>query len=213
MSVIVNNLTKKFSTADGVVTAVNDISFTVEPGEFVGIHGPSGCGKSTLLLMLGSLLKPDSGTVEINGINPYQLDNRKRTDFRADHIGFVFQEFHLIPYLNILANIMLPAVAKSIPDADKRAGELAEKFNLTSRILHVPSMLSVGEQQRVAMARALFLSPQILLADEPTGNLDKENSGIILDYFKQFADDGGIVLMVTHDELALNTAKRKIELL
>ncbi|MCK5528408.1 MAG: ABC transporter ATP-binding protein [Kiritimatiellae bacterium] len=212
MSVVIKDLTKTFSTTDGVVTAVDNINFEIQPGEFVGVHGPSGCGKSTLLLMLGSLLKPTTGSVEINGVDLYSLNNRQRTNFRADNIGFIFQEFHLIPYLNIHANIMLPSVAKAVQGADERATELAEKFNLSARISHVPSTLSVGEKQRVAMARALFLSPKLLLADEPTGNLDQENSHIILDHFKQFADDGGIVIMVTHDAFALKAVARTIAL-
>lgn len=204
------NLSKTFAGKEGVVSAVEDVSISVEEGEFVALHGPSGCGKSTLLLMLGGLLSPDKGAVRINHQDVYSLPLEARAAFRAKYIGFVFQQFHLIPYLNVLDNVLVSTMA--VPDAGARDGavELLNRFQLSDRLGHVPSKLSVGEQQRVALARALLHKPRVLFADEPTGNLDPENAQIILGAMKQFAAQGGSVLMVTHDETARAAAVRQV---
>lgn len=207
------NLAKTFTTKDGDVRAVDDVSFTLDAGDFVAMHGASGCGKSTLLLMSGALLSPGGGSVTIADQDPYSLSPEKRAAFRGEHIGFVFQQFHLIPYLDIRDNILVNELASPTgEDLSERADALLEKFQLSHRKHHVPSRLSVGEQQRAALARALMREPKLILADEPTGNLDTENSEIILDHLAEFAEAGGAVLMVTHDDRARAAAKRGMEL-
>ncbi|MFT5466174.1 MAG: putative ABC transport system ATP-binding protein [Verrucomicrobiales bacterium] len=207
------DLSKTFTTKQGDVRAVDSASFELNAGDFVAMHGPSGCGKSTLLLMAGALLSPDSGTVEIAGDNPYSLGPEPRAAFRGERIGFVFQQFHLIPYLDVLDNVLIGELAANDGEnLNERAQQLLEQFQLSHRLHHTPSTLSVGEQQRVALARALLRSPKLVLADEPTGNLDTENSAIILEHLGGFAKDGGAVLMVTHDDRARAAANRAIEL-
>lgn len=201
-------LAKSFKSGPGRVQAVDGVSLTVDATEFVAIQGPSGCGKSTLLLMAGGLLSPDSGQVLIEGTNPYRLSSDQRARFRSQHLGFVFQQFHLVPYLNVLDNVLTPALASNRSQARERARALIEQFGLEQRLHHTPAQLSTGEKQRVALARALFHQPKILLADEPTGNLDSENSTIVLNALSQFAADGGCVLMVSHDDQAVQSAQR-----
>ena len=207
------NVHKTFAGPKGTsVAAVNDMSLEIASGEFVALGGPSGCGKSTILLIAGGLLRPDQGEVEIMGTRPYEIDAARRASIRAKHIGFVFQQFHLVPYLDALDNVLTPTLARALPGAEDKAKALLEKFGLTDRRHHVPSSLSVGEQQRVALARALLLEPQLLLADEPTGNLDPENADSILDHLATFAEEGGAVLMVTHDDRAAGQASRSIRM-
>jgi len=207
------NVQKTFAGPKGSsVAAVNDMSLEIASGEFVALGGPSGCGKSTILLIAGGLLRPDQGELEIMGTRPYEVDSTRRASIRSQYIGFVFQQFHLVPYLDALDNVLAPTLARSLPDAEDKAMALLEKFGLTERRHHVPSALSVGEQQRVALARALLLEPKLLLADEPTGNLDPENTDSILDHLVAFAKEGGAVLMVTHDDLAANRASRSIRM-
>ncbi|WP_339732673.1 ABC transporter ATP-binding protein [uncultured Gimesia sp.] len=201
-------LSKSFKSGSRRVQAVDGISLTVDAGEFLAIKGPSGCGKSTLLLMVGGLLSPDSGKVLIEGTDPYALSNDQRARFRSTHLGFVFQQFHLVPYLSVLDNVLTPALATSLTDAKERANELISQFGLEHRLHHTPAELSTGEKQRVALARALFHQPKVLLADEPTGNLDSENSEIVLNALNSFAKNGGCVLMVTHDDQAVQSAQK-----
>ncbi|MEM7147265.1 MAG: ABC transporter ATP-binding protein [Verrucomicrobiota bacterium] len=215
MSLSVEKLVKRYSGEGGsVVTAVDGVSFEVGDGEFVALYGPSGCGKSTLMLMAGGLLSPDEGTVLIGGDDPYGLSAGERARFRAERVGFVFQQFYLIPYLDVLDNVLVCELAGAREDAGLRgrAEELLEKFHLSDRLHHVPSALSVGEQQRVALARAMLREPGLILADEPTGNLDPENAAILLDHLKGYARGGGAVLMVTHDEKAREEADRAVKL-
>ena len=208
------DLKKTFQTRDGEVSAVDTVSFELQPGDFMALHGPSGCGKSTLLLMAGALMSPDSGNVTVSGQDPYSLGPDQRAAFRAERIGFVFQQFHLIPFLDVLDNILVGDLASngSTNSFQSSAEKLLDRFQLSHRKHHTPSALSVGEQQRVALARALLRSPRLVLADEPTGNLDTENSKIILDHLSEFASDGGAVLMVTHDDRAKAAANRSLEL-
>ncbi len=218
----IKDLRKCFPTAHGDVQAVDGVSFELAQKEFVALHGPSGCGKSTLLLIAGGLLSPDEGLVTIASQNPYTLDANGRAAFRAGHVGFVFQQFHLIPFLNVLDNVLVGELARpsngdsngktAAPDFRERALELLESFGLTARLHHVPSTLSVGEQQRVALARALVRRPALILADEPTGNLDPANAATILEHLSDFASQGGAVLMVTHEEAARAAANRSLEL-
>ncbi|MCA9041257.1 MAG: ABC transporter ATP-binding protein [Planctomycetaceae bacterium] len=209
---------KRFSSGTpNEVIAVKDISLDLSAGEFLAIHGPSGGGKSTLLLILGGLLRPDSGTIEINGRQPYALSAEDRASLRATEIGFVFQQFHLIPYLTVIENVIAPGLAprpagkeSSHTELHQRAVELIEKFGLAARADHKPGELSTGERQRTALARALLFKPPLLLADEPTGNLDDENARIVLTAMKEYCAEGGGVLLVTHDARASEYADRTL---
>jgi ABC-type lipoprotein export system ATPase subunit len=212
MSVEVQSITRHFDGPAGQVMALNDVSLSVEPGEFLAIRGPSGCGKTTLLLVLGGLLRPTSGTVLVDGENPYALSHEARSRFRAEKIGFVFQEFYLVPYLTVLENVLAAALARPRADAQERARELIRHFQLEDRAAHRPAALSTGERQRVALARALFHQPRLLLADEPTGNLDAENAARVLNYLSAFAESGGTVIMVTHHADAAGYARQVVEM-
>jgi len=200
------NLIKTYQGREGVIEALDNVTIDVAPGEFLAVRGPSGSGKTTLLLTLGGLLRPDKGHVLIMEQNPYTLTSESRAHLRAESIGFVFQQFHLIPYLNVLENILAPSVAAPQSGAESRAISLAERFGLADRMQHVPSELSSGERQRTALARALLNSPKILLADEPTGNIDPDNAAVILGHLAGFAEKGGAVVLVTHDPLAAGYA-------
>jgi len=208
----IQDLTKSYRGANGVVRAVDGISLEIGAGEFVAVQGPSGCGKTTLLLAAGGLLQPSSGQVLIGGKDPYTLSPEQRAQFRAANIGFVFQQFHLIPFLSVLDNVLVPTLAFPTPDAPERARELIAHFGLQTRAHHVSSELSTGERQRTALARALLNRPKLLLADEPTGNLDNDNGAIVLNYLAEFAKSGGAVLLVTHDAAAVQSAQRAVRL-
>ena len=212
MLISLDHITKSYSGNVENVVAVADVSVSVDSGEFVAVVGPSGCGKTTLLLVAGGLLSPDSGEVTIDGTDPYSLSGEQRARFRAERIGFVFQQFHLVPYLNVLDNVLAPALVTGDPAAGERADELVRRFGLADRVGHRPGQLSTGERQRVALARALLNEPRVILADEPTGNLDGENSDEVLKALQAFADDGGAVLLVTHDPDAVAFAGRKVVL-
>lgn len=181
------------------VEALKDLSLTVETGSFKVVHGASGSGKTTLLLAAGGLLQPDRGTVRVGGEDLYAKSSEQRARFRAEHIGFVFQQFHLIPYLSVLENVLTPGLALPRNESQQRARELIDYFGLSHRLEHPPSELSTGEKQRVALARALLNQPRLLLADEPTGNLDEHNAALVLQHLHDFASRGGAVLLATHD--------------
>ena len=208
------HLCKTYVGKPADVHAVRDVSIDLAEGQFVAVQGPSGCGKTTVLLTAGGLLKPDSGEVLIEDQNPYTMSPDDRAAFRARTIGFVFQQFHLVPYLDVLDNVLSPALAAASPQNDvrQRAVELIEHFGLTHRAHHVPGELSSGERQRTALARALLNQPRLLLADEPTGNLDQESALAVLGHLKDFADSGGAVLLVTHDDRAVSFAQRVVHL-
>lgn len=197
----IESLVKRYLRRGGAVNALDGVSLRVASGVFATIRGPSGSGKTTLLLAAGGLLAPEGGTVRVDGRELYALDAEDRARYRAAHIGFVFQQFHLIPYLTILENVMAAglATATGAAAARARAAELAASFGLEHRLDHVPADLSTGERQRVALARALFNRPRLLLADEPLGNLDDRNAAIVLDHLRRFARAGGAVLMATHN--------------
>ncbi len=207
-----DGVTKSFFGPAGAVAAVRSVSLTVRPGEMVAVEGPSGCGKTTLLLAAGGLLAPDSGSVEVGGTNPYALSPEQRSRLRAGRIGFVFQQFHLLPYLSVLENVLVPSIAQPDAGARDRATELARHFRLEDRLGHRPDQLSTGERQRVALARALLNRPGLLLADEPTGNLDAENAEIVFRYLAEFARSGGAVLVVTHDSRVADYAERRVKM-
>jgi len=209
----IENLCKSYSGPKGDVAAVDGVSLRIGGGEFVAVQGPSGCGKTTLLLAAGALLQPTRGRVLLNGQDPYSLSTGRRARFRAVNVGFVFQQFHLVPYLDVLDNILAPTLALGTNGhARDRAHELAAQFGLTGRLRHVPAALSTGERQRVALARALLNNPKLLLADEPTGNLDEENGRMVLRCLAQFAGAGAAVLLVTHEPRAGDHAGRVVRM-
>ncbi len=201
-------VTKTYGGPQRPLTAVVRVTLEIECNQAVAIRGPSGCGKTTLLLMAGTLLRPSDGKVFVNDVEPYQLSAEQRGGFRAQYVGFVFQQFHLIPYLDVLQNILTANIPRKHPQAHQRAQELLERFGLQPRAHHVPSQLSVGEKQRVALARAMFHRPKLLLADEPTGNLDPGNAVKVLDALRDYAVGGSAVLMVTHNPQAAKRAHR-----
>lgn len=210
----VDNVSKSYADGKARVSAIASVSLQLSTGEFIAVCGPSGCGKSTLLLIAGALLSPDSGQVIIGGQDPYGMKPDARAEFRARTIGFVFQQFHLVPYLSVLDNILAPAMAIGAAGTETlaRADQLIERFGLSDRREHVPAKLSTGERQRVAMARALMNQPEFILADEPTGNLDHQNAEVMLGYLSEFAARDGGVLLVTHDDRAVKYANRVIRL-
>ena len=208
----VENVTKTYRRASGEVRALTGVSFTAREGEFVAVQGPSGCGKTTLLLVVGGLLRPDEGRVSLADQDPYALSPDGRARFRAAQVGFVFQQFHLVPYLSVLDNVLVAALARPADGAARRARELIEHFGLADRAAHVPAELSTGERQRVALARALLNRPRLLLADEPTGNLDRASARAVLAHLAEFAKAGGTVVLVTHDVRASEYAQRTLQM-
>ncbi len=203
----VENLEKRFDA----VRALADVSFEVEAGEWIAIMGPSGSGKTTLINILGGLDHPTSGRVLVDGMEIGQLSERELTRYRSDKIGFVFQQFHLVPYLTALENVMLAQYFHSITD-EKEAAEALRRVGLAERLEHLPAQLSGGEQQRVAIARALINHPKLILADEPTGNLDEENEATILKLLHELHSAGHTILVVTHSQAIGNLADRRVEL-
>lgn len=191
----VKNLSKVY---DNNTRALNDIKLTIFKGEWVSIMGPSGSGKTTLLNILGGLDKPTKGSVKINNIELTSLNPKELTKFRRENIGFIFQQFHLVPYLTALENVMLAQYFHSLA-MEQDAIEALTRVGLKDRLTHLPTQMSGGEQQRVAVARALANEPDILLADEPTGNLDQKNGKVVLDLLRSLHDDGHTILMITHD--------------
>jgi putative ABC transport system ATP-binding protein len=206
------NVSKWFNRTQGKVTALKDVSFSVRPGELLAIRGPSGCGKTTLLLAAGGLLRPSGGQINLGGQDPYTLSPEMRSKLRASMIGFVFQQFHLIPYLTVRQNIMTASLAVPFKEVSERAQQLVSRFGLEDRADHVPARLSTGERQRTALARALLNEPKLILADEPTGNLDEDNAQKVFGYLSQYVSDGGCVLLVTHDVRAAKHATRTLQM-
>lgn len=204
------NISKFYRKGKKKILALQNINLKVQSGEFLTIIGPSGSGKSTLLLTIGGMLRPTEGKVYFDGKDIYGLSAEARAELRAKNIGFVFQMFHLIPYLSLIDNVLLPW-ATGIRSSDRdEIVKLLETFNLGDRIYHRPIELSVGEQQRVAVVRALVNRPKLILADEPTGNLDTDNSREILKYLRNFRDNGGTVILVSHSTLAKEYADRTL---
>ncbi|MGI6420560.1 MAG: ABC transporter ATP-binding protein [Thermoguttaceae bacterium] len=204
------NVSKVYSTAKGAVHALDGVSLEVAEGEYVAVRGPSGCGKSTLLTIIGTLGTPTSGRVRVAGLDVGSMNSASRARFRARQIGFVFQTFRLLPYLTVMENVMAAVAAGEAAGARQRAAEILEKFQLGQRLTHRPGELSTGECQRVAIARAMINRPKLILADEPTGNLDPQNAVGVLDLLDAFHQEGGTVLLVTHEEEAASRADRTI---
>ena len=208
-----DKVSKTFKTSTSKVGAVANVDLQVREGEFVVINGPSGSGKTTLLLGIGGMLQPSSGEVIVSDKNIYLMNEPERTAFRAKNIGFVFQMFYLIPYLNVMENILLSAGLGSNGAVNRNVSEqLIDQLGISERITHKPSELSAGERQRVALARALVHEPKIILADEPTGNLDPENSLGVLKAIHKFHQNGGTVILVSHGSDANQFADRTIHL-
>jgi len=197
----IKNVKKQYSSGDDVVEALRGVDITIEEGEFITIMGQSGSGKSTLLSVLGGMNHPTAGDVEMAGVKLYQLHGEKLADFRARNLGFVFQSFHLITYLTAIENVMLPLAIVRMSTAAKNgaARQALERVGLGGKLDRLPSQLSGGEQERVAIARAIVNNPHILLADEPTGNLDSTTSEQVMALFRELNDAGQTVVMVTHN--------------
>ncbi|HIE51381.1 MAG TPA: ABC transporter ATP-binding protein [Armatimonadetes bacterium] len=203
-------VSKIYRTPRGGVRALDGVSLSVREGEFLAIKGPSGSGKSTLLLTVGGMIRPTQGRVVVDGTDIYALSAQERAKFRAENVGFVFQMFYLVPYLSVIENVLLPTASGTTRAGRKEALELLEHLGLSERVYHRPSELSVGERQRVAMARALLNKPRLLLADEPTGNLDPETASEVMGYLAEFHRGGGTIVLVTHEQVAEQHAERTL---
>ena len=208
------NLQKIFKTEEVATYALNDVSLQVQKGEFVAIMGPSGCGKSTLLNILGLLDNPTAGTYRLNGTDVSHLKERERTRLRKGVIGFVFQSFNLIDELNVYENIELPLLYMKVPARERRERVEAamKRMDILHRRKHFPAQLSGGQQQRVAIARAVVAGPQLILADEPTGNLDSKNGREVMELLSELHRDGTTIVMVTHSQHDAGYAGRIINL-
>lgn len=209
----VKNISKKFDHRRSNVTALNDVSFNVSDGDFISITGPSGSGKTTLLLALGGMSAPSSGNVLWQDEPIYDYSPKNLAKWRSQNVGFVFQTFNLIPYMTVYENIeMALRLAGRLNDAGKAITELIDKMGLSKRSDHRPSELSVGQQQRVAIARALVKNPKLILADEPTGNLDPNTAVEILDILKTANKEGKTLILITHDKKIAEMAARNIKI-
>jgi putative ABC transport system ATP-binding protein len=216
MSLIeINTLSKTYESGEECVLALVDVDLKIEKGEFVSVMGPSGSGKSTLLTILGGLNHPSRGEVVVDEISVYKLPLERLADFRREYLGFIFQSFQLIPYLTVIENVMLPLAIteKSNHEQVQMAEGILERMGLRRKERRLPDQLSGGEQERVAIARALVNSPPILLADEPTGNLDSKTGKEIMDLFKSLNGEGQTIIMVTHNPENVGFSSRTIQLL
>ena len=208
------NVTKTYRHRGQLVTALNEANAEIPDGDFVSVVGPSGSGKSTLLLMLGGMLSPSGGRVLLDDQSIYDLDSNGRAQLRKQKVGFVFQTFNLVPYLSAIENVQIPLylVGREITFQQARAKDLLTRVGLSDRMYHKPCELSVGQQQRVALARMLANDPAVVLADEPTGNLDPETSQQVIEFLEEVNAEGRTVVMVTHDPRAAERAKRILRL-
>jgi putative ABC transport system ATP-binding protein len=209
-----NDLTKIFRTEEVETTALNKINLDVKEGEYVAVMGPSGCGKSTLLNILGLLDNPTSGSYLFNGTEVANLKERDRTVFRKGNIGFVFQSFNLIDELNVFENVELPLIYLKMKTSErkKKVEEALDRMKITHRAKHFPQQLSGGQQQRVAIARAVVANPRLILADEPTGNLDSKNGIEVINLLCELNKEGTTIIMVTHSERDASYAHRIVNL-
>lgn len=209
------DITKIFRTEEVQTTALDQVSLKVESGEFVAVMGPSGCGKSTLLHILGLLDNPTEGNYMLMGDDVAKMDEWHRTEFRKGRIGFVFQNFNLIEEFDVYENVELPLIYMKMKSSERRriVNEMLEKMNISHRAQHFPNQLSGGQQQRVAVARALVLSPKLILADEPTGNLDSRNGKDVMNLFTELHKSGTTIVMVTHSARDAAYASRIVNML
>ena len=209
-----NNLAKTYGSGDAAVTAITDMNFTITSGEFVGIMGESGSGKSTLLSVMGAMNEPSAGHFVVDDIDVYRLKSEKRADFRREFLGFIFQSFHLVPYLTVIENVMLPLAIVKAGKKEKR--EMAETalagVGLDGKGHRLPNQISGGEKERVAIARAIVNQPPILLADEPTGNLDTKTTREIMGLLRKLNQDGMTIAMVTHSQECARYAGRVLNI-
>ena len=210
----IENISKVFRTTEVETVALNHVNLEVKGGEFVAIMGPSGCGKSTLLNILGLLDNPSGGSYELMGQEVAQLKERDRTKFRKGNIGFVFQSFNLIDELNVFENVELPLkyLNMSASERKQRVTAMLKRMNISHRAQHFPQQLSGGQQQRVAIARAVISNPNLVLADEPTGNLDSKNGKEVMDLLTELNSEGTTIVMVTHSQKDASVAQRTINL-
>lgn len=214
MIIKTTNLSKSFRTSEVETIAVNNLNFEVEKGEFVAIMGPSGCGKTTLLNLLGLLDTPTGGVYELNGRDVSKLNERDRTYLRRGKVGFIFQSFNLIDELTVFENIELPLTYLKIKSGERRriVMDLMRRMEISHRASHFPHQLSGGQQQRVAIARAVVSSPELILADEPTGNLDSKNGVEVMNILSELNAGGTTVVMVTHNRRDAEYAHRIVEM-
>ena len=211
--IVADNLIKEYGSGEAAVCAVRGMSFHIRSGEFVAIMGESGAGKSTLLSMMGAMNAPTSGTYMVDDIDVYDLGREQRADFRREFLGFIFQSFHLLPYLNLAENVMLPlAIIKaSKKEKQSMAAKALHRVGLADKSARLPSQISGGEKERVAIARAIVNEPPILLADEPTGNLDTKTTGEIMTLLSQLNEEGMTIVMVTHSPECAGYAQRILQ--
>jgi len=208
--IIADSLAKTYGTGDATVTAISGISFEIAAGEFVGVMGESGAGKSTLLSIMGAMNAPTGGSLIVDDIDVYNLGQEQRADFRREFLGFVFQSFHLVPYLTVLENVMLPLAIVKYGRKKKRqmAEEALDQVGLLDKAGRLPKQISGGEKERVAVARAIVNEPPVLLADEPTGNLDSKTSREVMSLLQNLNAEGMTIVMVTHSTECAQYARR-----
>ncbi|TWU17420.1 Lipoprotein-releasing system ATP-binding protein LolD [Novipirellula galeiformis] len=214
-TLVVEHLAKSYPTAGEPLQVLSDVSLSLSAGDSLAIVGPSGCGKSTLLQILGTLDVPDHGSVRIDGQDPFALNENQLAGFRNQHVGFIFQDHHLLPQLTVLENILVPALAQGSPRPERfqHAQQLLESVGLADRRGHLPSELSGGERERVAIARALLMRPSLVLADEPTGNLDRRTADSVSELLLDLPTRHGVILVVvTHSHTLASALQQRREL-
>ncbi len=212
--VTAKNLIKRYGTGDAAVSALKNVSFQIEAGEFVSVMGESGSGKSTLLSILGAMNSPTLGNLTVDDIDIYNLNGDRRSDFRREYLGFIFQSFHLLPYLSVAENVMLPLTTLGISRGEKRnmAEETLIRVGLKEKINRLPNEISGGQKERVAIARAIVNNPPLLLADEPTGSLDTATSDEIMNLLQKLNSEGTTIIMVTHSHHAASFGHRLLNM-
>ena len=212
--ILAEQVTKTFGNENSLVTAVDEISFTIDEGEFIAVMGESGAGKSTLLGILGAMNAPTSGRLIVDDIDVYGLHQEQQADFRREFLGFIFQSFHLVPYLTVIENVMLPLAVIKMGNRKKQemAKDALAQVGLADKANRLPNQISGGESERVAIARAIVNEPPVLLADEPTGNLDKKTSQEIMELLGRLNRDGMTIIMVTHSQDCAHHARRIIHI-
>ena len=207
-----SDISKSYNSDKNRIKVIDNYNIDLFSSEFVSLTGPSGCGKTTILMIIGCLLKPDHGTVEIDGLDIYSMNSSRIAEQRSKKIGFIYQDFKLIPYLTIKENILCSSLINDGDNLEDKANDLILRLGLNHRVNHRPEQLSAGEKQRTAIARALLMEPKLIIADEPTGNLDKKNSSLVIEALKHYSDEGACVIMVSHDEDVKKSSDRHIQM-